>query len=382
MSVARIGLSPACQKRYPFRVNEDGFGIPAGWYPDPLGLPQLRWWDSQAWTEHTSDARAPIVVQPATRLAFADEELPSRREQRDRERRENSPEHEARSPFDRLSDLEYEYETDPDVVREELSAQPLLAMTLKELEPPVADTEDQATSGPLRARQHANSRPGASTLTELDGEAPPERAPKRQKTFTAAAWAIALMPLLQLAASVFIVVVLELGANLPLLVVVWAVPYLAVLGFAAYDKLLLQTWGHSRPASALWATLTSPTYLVVRAVRTHRETGKGSSLIAVWGAGVTALFVAVLVVPGLVISLAPQVFSAEVERTVEANATALGGDISVDCPSTPPLLIGETFTCRATKQNGEMDSILVSLERSNGWINWQVEYWGAWVMLS
>ncbi|HOB57662.1 MAG TPA: DUF2510 domain-containing protein, partial [Rhodoglobus sp.] len=27
--------------------------MPAGWYPDPLGLPQLRWWDAQAWTEHT-----------------------------------------------------------------------------------------------------------------------------------------------------------------------------------------------------------------------------------------------------------------------------------------------------------------------------------------
>ena len=361
-------------------MNEDGFGIPAGWYPDPLGLPQLRWWDSNAWTEHTSDARAPIVVQPATRLAFADEELPSRREQRDRERREDPPQYEAISQFDRLADLEVEYDTDPDIVREELSAQPLLAMTLRELEPPLADTEDQGVSGPVRASQHANFSSGASTLTELAGEAPPERAPKRQKTFTAAAWAIALMPLFQLAASILIVVVLGLGANLPLLIVVWAVPYLAVLGFAAYDKLLLQTWGHPRPASALWATLTSPFYLAARAIRTHRETGKGSSLIAVWGAGLVALFVAVLVVPGLLISLAPQAFSSEVERTVELNAAALGGNLSVECPTTPPLLIGETFTCRATKPGGEMDSILVSLERSNGWIAWQVQYWGAWVM--
>ena len=361
-------------------MNEDGFGIPAGWYPDPLGLPQLRWWDSNAWTEHTSDARAPIVVQPATRLAFAGEELPSRREQRDRERRADSPQYEALSQFDRLADLEDEHETDPDIIREELSAQPLLAMTLKELEPPVADTEDQASPGPLRASQHANAGSRASTLTELAGEAPPERTPKRQKTFTAAAWAIALMPLFQLAASIIIVAVLGLGANLPLLIVVWAVPYLAVLGFAAYDRLLLQTWGHSRPASALWATLTSPFYLAVRAIRTHRETGKGSSLIAVWGGGVVALFVAVLVVPGLLISLAPQAFSSEVERTVELNAAALGGNLTVECPSTPALLIGETFTCRATKPGGEMDSILVSLERSNGWITWQVQYWGAWVM--
>ncbi|MCY7412231.1 MAG: DUF2510 domain-containing protein, partial [Salinibacterium sp.] len=265
-------------------MNENVFGIPSGWYPDPLGLPQLRWWDSQAWTEHTSEARAPIVVQPATRLAFADEELPSRREQRDRERREKSPQFEAMPEFDRLTDLDVEYETDPDLVREELSAQPLLAMTLKELEPPLADTEDQAAPGPVRARAHASSAPSASTLSDLAVEAPPERAPKRQKTFTVAAWAIALTPLLQLAASVITVVVLGLGANLPLILAVWVAPYFAVIGFAAYDRLLLQTLAHARPASAWWAALGSPVYLIMRAIRTHRETGKGSSLVAVWGA--------------------------------------------------------------------------------------------------
>ncbi|MBH0130524.1 DUF2510 domain-containing protein [Salinibacterium sp. NK8237] len=32
----------------------DGTSIPAGWYRDPLGGLQLRWWDSTAWTEHVS----------------------------------------------------------------------------------------------------------------------------------------------------------------------------------------------------------------------------------------------------------------------------------------------------------------------------------------
>jgi len=30
-------------------------GIPAGWYPDPLGASRLRWWDGAGWTEHTAD---------------------------------------------------------------------------------------------------------------------------------------------------------------------------------------------------------------------------------------------------------------------------------------------------------------------------------------
>jgi hypothetical protein len=33
--------------------------VRAGWYPDPLGSPQLRWWDGRSWTSHTSSARTP-----------------------------------------------------------------------------------------------------------------------------------------------------------------------------------------------------------------------------------------------------------------------------------------------------------------------------------
>lgn len=45
---------------------------PAGWYPDPLGLPQLRWWDGHGWGEHTSEARRPLLGQQARTATFAD----------------------------------------------------------------------------------------------------------------------------------------------------------------------------------------------------------------------------------------------------------------------------------------------------------------------
>src|SRR5258708_25306196 len=33
---------------------------PAGWYPDPYGVPDLlRWWDGSAWTQHTDEGSAP-----------------------------------------------------------------------------------------------------------------------------------------------------------------------------------------------------------------------------------------------------------------------------------------------------------------------------------
>lgn len=364
-----------------FNVEDNSFGVPAGWYPDPLGLPQLRWWDAQAWTEHTSDARAPIVVQPATKLAFADDdydddvdELPSRREQRDRERTDNGNY--------RATGTRNEPEPDSTPVHEELSAQPLLAMTLRELEAPVDEMRtDEPQLLPKSATAHANTMPGASTLSSYAEEEAPQREIRQHRTYNPAVWLIAVLPLLQLATSIFLIAVAGLGDNLPLLLVVWIAPYVVVLGLAAYDNLLLQVWGHERPANAAWAFLSTPVYLVTRGIRTMRETGKGIAPIATWSGTVVALVVGMLVLPGLVISLIPQIFSTQVENSVQAQAAALGANIELDCPTTPPVLVGETFTCRAVMpSNGQRDSILVGLQRENGWISWRVEDWGLWTL--
>jgi hypothetical protein len=356
-------------------VDDNGFGVPAGWYPDPLGLPQLRWWDSQAWTEHTSEARAPIVIQPATRLGFADEELPardeafpSRREQRERERRERSG-----------SLLDSQFQTDTDVEQDELSAQPLLAMTLRELEPPLTDTVDDITPVPKRATTHANSVPAASALSDLTEELPPERELKQTRTYTGAVWLIAIMPLLQVGAAIALIAGLKIGNNLPLVLTIVVLPYLLVLGIAAYDRLLLQVWGHISPASQFWSFLTAPVYLIARAVRTYRATGKGFAPLVVFASAIMGVVVGIIILPGLVISVFPATFSAEVERSVQADAAALGADITVECPA-PPLIVGESFTCVASKPNGAIDAITVSLQRQNGWIGWQVEDWGSAVL--
>ena len=39
--------------------------VPAGWYPDPSGLPQLRWWDNHKWTEFVSDSQVEETVEEA-----------------------------------------------------------------------------------------------------------------------------------------------------------------------------------------------------------------------------------------------------------------------------------------------------------------------------
>lgn len=355
-------------------MDDNDFGVPAGWYPDPLGLPQLRWWDSQAWTEHTSEARAPIVIQPSSKLAYA-EDLPSRRERRERERRENGDLLEEVEP----GPLPETLEPGADGAQEELSAQPLLAMTLRELEPPVGDTLDDLTPGPRRASFHANATPAASALSAMAEELPPAREIKKVRAYTAAIWTIALMPALQVALLIVMVTVLGVGQNVPLMATVVVAPYFVVIGFAFYDRLLLQVWGHSRPASAFWSFLTAPAYLIARAVATIRETGKGFAPIAIFGSALGGVLVAVLVVPGIAIGLLPHLFAAEAEQSIQADAAAIGAELTVDCP-TPPVLLGDTFSCIATKPSGETDSIAVSLQRENGWVAWRVEDWGVWVV--
>jgi hypothetical protein len=36
--------------------------VPAGWYKDPLGLPQLRWWNGTKWTTDVSEPRPELLV--------------------------------------------------------------------------------------------------------------------------------------------------------------------------------------------------------------------------------------------------------------------------------------------------------------------------------
>jgi hypothetical protein len=57
-------------------VSQDNqLRAPAGWYPDPLGLPQLRWWNNHGWTEQVSAAPEPLVIQES-QFAWKEPERP------------------------------------------------------------------------------------------------------------------------------------------------------------------------------------------------------------------------------------------------------------------------------------------------------------------
>lgn len=51
--------------------------VRAGWYPDPLGAPQLRWWDGRSWTSHTSAARTTSERPESRPVDFAEPAEPT-----------------------------------------------------------------------------------------------------------------------------------------------------------------------------------------------------------------------------------------------------------------------------------------------------------------
>ena len=109
-------------------LDDDIVTVPAGWYPDPMGLPQLRWWDNYAWTEFTSAARTPLIMQDEPKLAYADDDLPSRRSQREQRGR-----------------------TQHGDARQQGGNQKDIASTLRQLEPPKPQNIERSQPAPTFA---------------------------------------------------------------------------------------------------------------------------------------------------------------------------------------------------------------------------------------
>jgi hypothetical protein len=435
-------------------VADDDVRVPAGWYPDPLGLPQLRWWDNHAWTEHTSDARQPVVAENLTAqpmraaqsqatassplLAFADDlpfaddladfeetppaliepttetgvtDLPSRRTLREAERLAHD------------DDVVRDLTGDPARFGEPLGAleAPARAGDVVEADSPAvryaraARTDDAPRSmrydlderhedllgeaaNPRSAFAHASSstrtlipdfpdeRPGASRYDEV-GEETTERVVRTRaaahapQTSTVPAWILTLLPVYMLLVGMIVLLGGTDASFAPITVaLVVGVPWLAGVAISIVDHRTLTRGGMHRPAHWLWAILGAPVYLIARLVATVREAGTGFGPVLTYLVLALVMAGAVLAVPGLAMELAPGAFSAEAERSIADDGRSLGTDLTIDCPESPPLLVQQSFSCAATNEDGKTFQVLVSLQRSNGWIDWRVDNWGIYSM--
>ena len=199
------------------------------------------------------------------------------------------------------------------------------------------------------------------------------------RTSTGPSWIIAMVPLFQLVVSLLFLTALGMGDNLPVFLGILVLPYFLVIGFAFLDHRALKAAGMVHPAHWLWAVLTAPIYLILRARSAIRETGHGVGPLLTWlGLGLLHIASAVAI-PGLIIALLPSMFATQIEDSVKNDAFLISGsEWQVSCPATPPLIIGQSIECAGIANNGTNYDITVSLERSNGWIAWQVTDWGKW----
>ena len=460
-------------------MADDDVRVPAGWYPDPLGLPQLRWWDNHSWTEHTSDARQPIVEEEVLttasplrqqsaqtkipdvgpKLVFADDD-PFADDLADLENtgfpQTTYPLHDLVEPVTGATDLPSRRELraqerlvhDDDVIRDLAGDAPRFADPLTALEAPVhadgvvADSPavryaaaariDDAPrsmrydlderhedllgepSTPRSAFEHASSStttfipesgPGVEfdalrygTTTHdahdagqhLTGHRAAGSRPAGSRrvgvatapvTSTVPAWILTLIPVYMLLVGMIVLLSGASAAFAPITVgLVLGVPWLVGIAISAADHRALKSGGMEHPAHWLWSLLGAPVYLVARLVATVREAGNGFGPVLTYLVLGLLTVGSVIAVPGLAMELAPASFSAEAERSVSDDARSFGADVTVDCPETPPLLVQQSFTCVATKADGEEFNVRVSLQRSNGWIDWRVDDWGIFSM--
>jgi hypothetical protein len=379
-------------------VNDDnGFGVPAGWYPDPLGLPQMRWWDNHGWTEHTTEARAPIVIQEA-KLAWADDdaidELPTRRERRERERGTEDGNTPASQPTaDALLELEGPSwdelpadEPAPNIlpIPEFIPAAPQGAPATQGA-PTAAQTAAPAQAAqPLQAQpvhtEYAQTPVAQPAAVHVPGAAYAQgTAPS---TNTLGGWVIALLPLVQLLGTLLVVSAAGSGGtNVGVVLTILILPYFISIPFAIADQRALKKHGYGQPASWAWVLLSGPIYLIARAIRIVMKAGNGFAPILVWGALVLLQIGSIVAVPGLVISALPQVFSDQAAQSIEQAATVFGPITSVTCPTPPATVMGQEFKCTLYRiGSGQTYKVTAALERQNGWIAWQVHDWGNYSM--
>lgn len=329
--------------------------VPAGWYPDPHGVAELRWWDGRDWTVNVYPPVAPPVeapVTPPTVQPIAEPAVEPTGEPAATPERGlafpppsiNPPENDENAFGSQIDDLE-DVSRVPDLVAP-TTAEPVPTAAPVDSLPSRRELRERGGTVPASPPIVAAPVPDSSTPTSFDwipgaGVAAEAATPASQptvdsvwnaepsapqqdpeelysstptRTSTTSGWLIALTPLF---AGILSAGAVKGAENYPryvpegatwwmLAAGVLVLLYLVTLLLAAADRRKLEGEGHSYPAHWAWALLTAPIYLAVRTVAVKRETGRVSALLWVW------IVLAALLVGGYLLTsyLAPELLAA------------------------------------------------------------------------
>lgn len=281
--------------------------VSAGWYQDPASSVQVRWWNGVAWTEHVRE-------KPTAALSSAGVAAASN-----------------------------------------VAAVSNVAETHEERIAAVRDLEHQfgigAVENPLvAARTSGQTATAASATTRSAG-----------RGSTAAAWMIALSPVLAIVVGIVAAYVyFYLFGNPIVFVVAAAIPYLLCVLWAVADGRTLRDRGFTPPSPAL-ALLTGLGYLIARRTRVPGS-GPIAMLLVVGILAFGSLPAAALMgqTQGLTNAL-------NIQRTLSTALISQGKAVAVNCPPfVDAATIGTLYTCDATTATGVHRTVWVSIDGTDG----------------
>jgi Protein of unknown function (DUF2510) len=279
-------------------TNTSGPTTPAGWYPDPAGSENLRWWDGTTWTAHLAPRPTPAP---------------------------------APTPVVQAPSL-----------------------------PPVAAPGTQTVTGepyvPFQGSWNQSSQGNGNGEGEFARPAQWSTGGGWLLAFSPLITIIAVAALVAAYASTLTTTLATPNNSLTTTVpaIEFGVFLLQVL-FAVMDRRKLQSFGYLQRASVWWVLLTPLAYLIARGIAVSREVRHGfgpliAYIITVFGIVLLGVGVAVAIPVFLGSQAAASNAAYEVQFVagLEKGLDENGGHYTVNCPPIIPTTINAQFSCTAT----------------------------------
>lgn len=294
--------------------------IPAGWYPDPAGSFQQRWWDGTAWTNDFAQYR-PTLVHSAPAVAALQARAAAISGVAFGQQQNSDVTHFASGQVSAAAAQQAQQQAQPLSASHDATEgvdpvprfDPLPSFNLpaENRAPLTTVGQPNAANVTLIAVHSRSAKPAmaaadSSFSTEYQpfGQSPEVGFGQKQQSdyrFTVSVWVIAALP------AVVVGVAYALATYLPAIyttfmqVILLGLFAFSTVALAIRDRFSLRREGHDDAASPLWMLLTPVAYLAARTPAVARETGRSGSLPLVVLLGVLGAIAALLVlVPGLI----------------------------------------------------------------------------------
>jgi len=281
--------------------------IPAGWYPDPQGSFQQRWWNGSAWTNEFAQYRPTLNYTPQTRAANAGEAIPVYAPATASPLGPPAPRADLRNAAPAIVEVPIQTPVQPPPPPVEY---PVASAPVAPQEPVYASVARHALpSEPDAAASQQQAGAAFSEPTPSFAEQPavfvPQQ-PRPERRYTFAAWLLAVLPGIGAAAAVAVATYVSGYYTVGTVAIAGGVTLVALIALGYADSASLRSSGHTRTVPGIVGAL-GPVYFIARSFVVARQTGRPAiwlliASLLVWG-GAAAAYLLVPALASLVTTL-------------------------------------------------------------------------------